>query len=157
MGNRQEGKEDAMRKWLQVVAMMGVVSSFVGSAWAGTNNPPKIDSVVPEGAVTVQAGANQTFEVCASDADVLYYVCGWELVGGMIWVPRVCVYRDGEHLTYAWKVDGKAMSTTTACFTYAPTAADAGSHVVEVTVSDGRGGSTTHSWLVTVVPPPVAP
>jgi hypothetical protein len=73
--------------------------------------------------------------------------------------------QDRDKLTYTWKLDGTTLQVASEedtllanLFTYEPDAGHLGPRVLEVVVTDGRGGSDTHQWdlLVTIDPnPPV--
>jgi PKD repeat protein len=89
-------------------------------------NPPTIDLYSPVNLTpNVDEGSSLGFSVTASDPD------------------------PGDTLTYSWLLDGVEVSTTTD-YTYSPGFSDAGIHTVDVTVSDGNGGSETQHWDVTV-------
>lgn len=98
------------------------------------NQPPSIDSYQPALAiVTVSSGGSQSFSVTASDA-------------------------DSDPITYSWTLDSSPVSIASG-YTYSPTDADIGSHIISVEVQDAAGQVATQSWGV-VVPsysnPPVA-
>ncbi len=98
------------------------------------NSAPTIAAFSPESPATVNSGTAQAFSVDARDA-------------------------DGDPLSYSWRLDGAVVPVTTSVMTYSPAAADAGSHAIAVTVSDGFGGTVSRTWDVTVVRvnrPPVA-
>ncbi len=59
---------------------------------------------------------------------------------------------DGDPLTYAVVEGPDALTLDGNVLSWTPTAEDAGSHRVVVVVSDGRGGSSRQSFLVTVAP-----
>ncbi len=92
---------------------------------ANPNRPPSASAVSPSSPVTVTAGGQQSFLVAASDP-------------------------DGDALTYGWTVDASVVPAAGASMDYAPSASEVGSHAVVATVSDGRGGSASASWSVTV-------
>jgi len=94
------------------------------------NGDPFISSYSPGTPVTVPAGTTQVFKVTA-------------------WDP------DGDPLTYTWKIDGVTTGQTTNAQSYSPTSANVGAHTVEVIVSDGKGGTDTQLWNVTVTAPTV--
>jgi len=104
-------------------------------AWDVTVNPtvaanrnPVIDSAAPQGAVQVRAGSVLNLEVTASDP-------------------------DGDTLAYRWKVDGVSQTPQDVTFGYQTSIADAGSHLIVVTVYDGvnNGQDPSYTWNVTVV------
>jgi PKD repeat protein len=101
------------------------------------NSPPEISTYAPETPFAMTAGETQVFEVWAHDD-------------------------DGDPLSYVWKLDGATTGATGSSMDYSPVSADVGAHAIEVTVSDGNGGSAGHSWAVTVnaapdVTPPSVP
>jgi photosystem II stability/assembly factor-like uncharacterized protein len=64
---------------------------------------------------------------------------------------------DGDSLAYTWRVDGVmvAEDNTDGNLTYS--FSTSGTHVVRVTVSDGRGGTDTLTTNVAVLPDPTTP
>jgi hypothetical protein len=94
----------------------------------GDNNAPLISSYSPVNPVTVASETGQQFSVEAWDA-------------------------DGDTLSYAWKLDGASVGSNGNAYTYSPSATEAGSHTIEVTVSDGKGGTVKQTWNVTVTAP----
>jgi C1A family cysteine protease len=92
------------------------------------NHAPAISSFSPANPVTVPAGTTQPFSVDASDS-------------------------DADTLSYLWKLDGVTVPVTINTMNYSPLAADAGAHTIVCTVSDGRGGSVSQTWNVTVTAP----
>lgn len=94
------------------------------------NTPPHIVQRVPEeGVLTLQKGATQDFAVTASD-------------------------QENDELTYTWAVDGKKAGKETR-FTF--TAADAGTHRIDLEVTDRGGLKDRVRWEVDVPAPPAAP
>jgi PKD repeat protein len=93
-----------------------------------SNHPPVISTFDPATPFTMASGTTQAFAVDAWDA-------------------------DGDALSYSWKIDGAAVPVTGDTMSYSPAAADAGAHTIAVTVSDGKGGSVTQTWSVTVTAP----
>ncbi len=89
------------------------------------NDLPIISTFNPATPFFMQAGTSQVFEVSAHDD-------------------------DGDLLSYAWEIDGVPTGDTTFDMTYSPTQADVGPHTIKVTVSDGNGGTDSHTWNVTV-------
>jgi len=88
------------------------------------DRPPQITSSTPGlGPLTVGASGTQTFTVIA-------------------WDP------DGDALTYTWRVDGAISGANTGSLNFASAAP--GTHVVNVTVSDGALVAS-REWTVTVV------
>jgi glucose/arabinose dehydrogenase/chitodextrinase len=87
------------------------------------NRPPFITSSVPEsGPVSLEPGMNRIFEVTASD-------------------------RDGDDLSYAWRIGDTAAGGNTPTLTFV--SPGAGTYIVKVTVSDGTA-SVSREWTVTV-------
>lgn len=73
---------------------------------------------------------------------------------GSVWLYVVVASDpDGDALTTTLTTapDGMTFSAATDIARWVPNAADLGTHLVEVTVSDGKGGATTQSFAVTVV------
>jgi hypothetical protein len=113
-----------------------VVSNSLGSATSNeatltvtaANRPPVISAFSPATPAAVPAGTTQAFSVEASDP-------------------------DGDGLSYVWKLDGSTVPVTINTMNYSPLAADAGVHTIVVTVSDGKGGSVSQTWAVTVTKP----
>ncbi|HEV8718939.1 MAG TPA: protein kinase [Candidatus Binatia bacterium] len=94
------------------------------------NAPPHIVQRVPEeGVLTVQKGMAQDFNVIVSD-------------------------QENDELTYAWAVDGKKAGKDPR-FTF--TAADAGTHRIDLEVTDRGGLKDRVRWEVDVPAPPAAP
>jgi PKD repeat protein len=89
------------------------------------NQPPTIDSYVPETPCVMTAGRTETFEVFASDP-------------------------DGDALSYSWMLDGAGTGAAGSSMDYSPGEAEVGGHEITVTVSDGKGGTTSQTWDVTV-------
>jgi alpha-tubulin suppressor-like RCC1 family protein len=59
---------------------------------------------------------------------------------------------DGDTLSYAWLLDGQQLSAAGAELDLAPTAADVGTHLLEVRVSDGTSApASSWRWEVAVV------
>lgn len=89
------------------------------------NRAPSISSYSPTDTTpSVNEGSGLPFSVTASDP-------------------------DGDTLSYAWKIDGTQVSTSSS-FTYSPGYSDSGPHTVKVTVSDGKEGTDTQTWTATV-------
>jgi len=58
---------------------------------------------------------------------------------------------DSDPLTYAWTLDDVTQpGATTKSYNYTPTLSDAGGHTIIVEVTDGKGGSDSTQWTVTV-------
>jgi hypothetical protein len=93
-----------------------------------SGSPPVISSHSPATPLAMLAGTTQAFSVEAWDA-------------------------DGDTLSYVWTLDDEAVPVTVDTMTYSPLAADAGAHIMVVTVSDGHGGTAGQTWSVTVVLP----
>src|SRR3989454_4782978 len=95
---------------------------------------PQITSSTPGlGPLNVDAGATQTFTVIA-------------------WDP------DGDVLSYTWRIDGAVAGGNTSALNFAPSAP--GSHIVNVTVSDGSLSSSESGTLPSVrkgLPAPITP
>jgi C1A family cysteine protease len=96
------------------------------------NNAPIISNFSPANPATVPAGTTQVFSADAYDA-------------------------DGDALSFSWKLDGAGVGITVNYMSYSPTAADAGAHTIEITVSDGKGGTVSQTWAVTVTVPATPP
>ncbi len=92
------------------------------------NTPPTIDSTP---VTSVTEGAAYSYDVDASDA-------------------------DGDTLSYSLTAapSGMTIDSATGLIDWIPSAAQIGSHVVVVQVSDGNGGLTNQSFSVTVNPIP---
>jgi tetratricopeptide (TPR) repeat protein/predicted Ser/Thr protein kinase len=94
------------------------------------NTPPHIVQRVPEeGVLTVQKGATQDFTITASD-------------------------QENDELTYTWAIDGKKAGKETR-FTF--TAAEAGTHRIDLEVTDHGGLKDQARWEVDVPAPPAVP
>ncbi|MCP4091768.1 MAG: PKD domain-containing protein, partial [Gammaproteobacteria bacterium] len=93
------------------------------------NSAPTIDSTSPGADVVIPFDGAQAFNVSASDP-------------------------DSDPITYAWDLDGTPVSATDS-YTYNASLADAGEHMVTVTVSDSSSLSpdTVHFWRMTVTAP----
>jgi len=89
------------------------------------NDLPVISTFNPATPFSMEADASQAFEVSAHDD-------------------------DGDLLFYAWEIDGVPTGNVTFDMTYSPTEVDVGPHAIKVTVSDGNGGTDSHTWNVTV-------
>ena len=93
------------------------------------NAAPVIQSVAPNGAISINAGSSLNLDVSASDA-------------------------DGDPLTYVWWVDGVKKSATSSTYQYTPASTAVGSHAIKVKVDDRmvNSGATdpTYTWTVTV-------
>jgi Peptidase family C25/Bacterial Ig domain/Propeptide_C25/Viral BACON domain len=89
------------------------------------NDAPVISTFDPATPFTMNAGDTQVFSIAPHDD-------------------------DGDPLSYSWKLDGGATADADDDMSYSPVAGDIGMHTIEVTVSDGQGGSDSHSWSVTV-------
>jgi hypothetical protein len=61
---------------------------------------------------------------------------------------------DGDALTYTLITKPAAMSITDSIISWTPVSAEAGTHTVIVTVSDGVGGLDTLTWSILVATPP---
>ncbi|MGB4205515.1 MAG: Ig-like domain-containing protein [Bacteroidales bacterium] len=71
---------------------------------------------------------------------------------GMATVTVVASDPDGDALTYSYTVTGGSVSGTGANVTWTAPSVE-GAHSINVTVSDGKGGSATGSAALTVLPP----
>src|SRR5262245_7500849 len=71
-------------------------------------------------------------------------------VGGALPLSVSANDPDGDAIDYSWTIDGADAGGHGATLTYAPAAAAVGSHVIEVTASDGKS-TTRRSWDLTVV------
>jgi hypothetical protein len=91
------------------------------------NRPPEIDEYTPATPLTINVGDSTCFEVWAHDA-------------------------DRDPLSHSWKLDGQAIvGARESAWTYSPGNDAAGHHhMLTVTVSDGFGGTASHSWEVIV-------
>ena len=138
------------------IANNSVFSTTSGSAWtssgssieivikgtivSGTNNPPTVATAIPDQTATVGTAFSYVFPANTfSDADT------------------------GDTLSYtATKTDATALPTWlsfaagTRTFSGTPQAADAGTVSVEVTASDGNGGSVSDTFDITVAADPNA-
>ena len=138
------------------IANNSVFSTTSGSAWtssgssieivikgtivSGTNNPPTVATAIPDQTATVGTAFSYVFPANTfSDADT------------------------GDTLSYtATKADATALPTWlafaagTRTFSGTPQAADAGTVSVEVTASDGNGGSVSDTFDITVAADPNA-
>jgi len=92
---------------------------------AEVNLPPEISSASPESPFAMNAGESQVFEIWPHD-------------------------EDGDVLTCTWKLDGTQVGDVGTGYAYSPSGDEVGEHVLAVTVSDGRGGTDSHSWNLTV-------
>lgn len=96
-----------------------------------TNKPPQITGHTPSDLrPSVQIGNSQQFSVTTSDA-------------------------ESDAPAFAWSVDG-ASAGSGSSFSYSPTSANLGSHVVVVSVTDAnnpQGFSAVESWHVSVLAP----
>jgi hypothetical protein len=106
-------------------SVSNVTSNSAVLTVTAANAAPIISAFSPANPVTVAAGTTQSFSVSPWDA-------------------------DGDALSYAWKIDGATVPVTINAMNYSPTSADAGSHSIIVTVSDGKGGTVSQTWAVTV-------
>lgn len=103
-----------------------------GGGGGGGNKAPKITSTIPAGkTLTVIPGQVVDFSVTAKDD-------------------------DGDALSYLWEASKGTLdagNTSTAKWTAPSTA---GSATVKVTVADGKGGTASHTWTITIgsVQPP---
>ncbi|MCI0535158.1 MAG: putative Ig domain-containing protein, partial [Verrucomicrobiales bacterium] len=63
---------------------------------------------------------------------------------------------DGDRVTFALTVfpEGMTISPSTGLILWVPTASQIGNHNVAVQVSDGRGGTATQSYVISVLPDP---
>ena len=93
------------------------------------NRPPVITSAVPAGRVKLGPAGSVELSVLAEDP-------------------------DGQPLSYAWSVEGAAVGSNTASFTYAPTVV--GTRSVRVAISDGVGGVALQHWGVALNSRPLA-
>jgi Bacterial Ig domain/Malectin domain/Viral BACON domain len=89
------------------------------------NDAPVISTAQPGTPFTVAAGSTQVFEVWPHDP-------------------------DADTLSYSWKIDGAGTADADSDLSYSPVDADAGDHTITVTVSDGKGGTDSHTWNVKV-------
>ncbi|MFA6320698.1 MAG: FG-GAP-like repeat-containing protein, partial [Candidatus Omnitrophota bacterium] len=89
------------------------------------NSAPQIGSYIPATLnVSVDEGSSLAFSVAASDA-------------------------DDDAVSYSWKIDGSDASVSDSQLTYSPAVGTAGTHTVNVTVSDGSLAAQC-TWTVTV-------
>jgi C1A family cysteine protease len=97
------------------------------------NDAPVISTAQPGTPFTMAAGSTQVFEVWPHDP-------------------------DADTLSYSWKIDGAGTADADSDLSYSPVDADAGDHVITVTVSDGKGGTDSHTWnlKVTCLSPVIA-
>jgi C1A family cysteine protease len=92
------------------------------------NDAPVISTSDPGTPFSMEAGDTQTFIIWPHDD-------------------------DNDSMTCSWKLDGADISESDDDFDYSPVpGVDEGPHTIEVTVSDGNGGSNSHLWNVTVTP-----
>jgi hypothetical protein len=91
------------------------------------NTAPEISSASPESPFEMNAGEAQVFEIWPHDD-------------------------DGDVLTGTWKLDGVEVGDGGMTYAYSTSNDDAGPHNLEVTVSDGKGGTAAHNWAITVKP-----
>jgi hypothetical protein len=87
------------------------------------NRAPVITSYTPQAVISLTAGVSQSFQIIARDD-------------------------DGDAMTYSWSRDGQAVAGTTSALTW--TASGVGTHTITVKVADGKGGSDSQTWTVTV-------
>ncbi|NIQ06637.1 MAG: hypothetical protein GWO20_13195 [Candidatus Korarchaeota archaeon] len=131
------------RSWIFLVLALlvsstiaGIVLLFSETGEFGSfvpNNPPIIDSYNPSNDTPeVNEGNTLTFSVSASDT-------------------------DGDNITYSWRLSNQMVfqetltqNYTSSSWTYHPELGDRGQHLVECTMSDGRGGLADVDWTVTV-------
>ncbi len=90
----------------------------------GGDRPPVISASTPARAATVVTGASQDFTVQADDP-------------------------DGDALHHAWTLDGTSVGGDASSWSYQPSGADVGTHVVSDEVTGARRSAVT-SWVVTV-------
>ena len=93
------------------------------------NHPPAVSSASPAArGATVQVGTSQSFSIAASDS-------------------------NGDAVNYGWTLDGSAVGGAGSSWSYVPSFAEVGEHVVEVVVADGTatGGGTRRAWTVQVI------
>lgn len=104
---------------------------IVSKGWnitvTNTNRPPVIASGTPSGAtVELDEGGTIDFSITATDP-------------------------DGDILSYSWTFDtGLLTGQVNASYSYIAAMIDAGDHSLLVTVSDGKGGTDTNEWSITV-------
>ncbi len=89
------------------------------------NDDPVISTYDPSTPHSMEAGTSQVFEIWPHDD-------------------------DGDTLTYSWKLDGGNIAESDTTYEYGPMPGDEGAHTIQVTVSDGKGGTDSHTWDVTV-------
>jgi hypothetical protein len=94
------------------------------------NHAPTISSLDPASPAALAEGGTQVFAVTASD-------------------------QDADSLTYTWSLDGRTIpGVTNASYVYLgyshPGYSVAGTHAIQVLVSDGRGGAVMQSWSLAV-------
>jgi hypothetical protein len=105
----------------------GTVNRSWNVTVTNTNRVPIITATNPASTVvTLNETASKKFQITAMDP-------------------------DADVLTYGWTLDSNDISGATGNnYTYVPTLQDAGDHTLVVSVSDGKGGSDSAQWQVTV-------
>jgi hypothetical protein len=111
-------------QWL-VLALIVVALAFAGACGPG-NNPPTITSLTASPA-SVASGGSSTITCVATDP-------------------------DGNTLTYTWTASGGNISGTGSTVTWIAPGVE-GSFTISVTVDDGRGGTVTADYQITVAAP----
>ncbi len=97
--------------------------TIIGSA---ANHDPTISSLTASPSATVTAGASVTFTASASD-------------------------QDGDTLSYTWKVGSLSQSSVGNTMVLSTSGYSAGVYSIQVTVTDGMGGSATQTIDLTVI------
>jgi alpha-tubulin suppressor-like RCC1 family protein len=116
---------------LRVTAGSRVSVAYATVTTSNTAHSPTLSSPVPAPrSATVTVGSSQTFSVAATDA-------------------------DNDPITFAWTLDGAPLPSTGNSSTFTPALAQVGTHVVQVTATDGTvgGGTTRRAWDVIVLAP----
>ena len=125
--NYSPAKEDLGSHTLKVTVSDGN-NNEASMAWQITvpNEYPVLSSFSPE----------NPFEMTERDAQEFSV---------NVWEP------DDQELSYTWKLDEEEVGDNADTFVYSPDSASSGEHKIEVTASDGHGGTLKHSWDVTVI------
>src|SRR5207249_12043170 len=117
------GRKGTFRVELTVVDNLGISNRTAQTITVGDRAPQITWSTPGLGPLTVVAGATQTFTIVA-------------------WDP------DGDALSYTWRVDGTVAGGNSSALNFVSGAP--GTHIVNVTVSDGSL-VVSREWTVTVV------
>ena len=122
------------RHMVMIAATNGLSESQI--TWSvnvrDVDRPPVLDSFSPSATASVAEESVLVFNVSAHDP-------------------------DGDQLTYSWKLDGRQVPDVSGSMSYHPRFGSVGQHVVDVTVSDGRGLWASQEWCVTVLKTNVPP